>query len=293
MTERPKAATRRRRGSDDGTGLGGPGSATADPGTGEYADPAAPAARYARGRAERGDAPAAGDTDGDFDTPPDTGRRGGRRNRRGRSRDSDASSDGAPRERRQRRIGPAQIDPDADPEAAARAICLRLLTGQPRTRAQLADALRRRGVPDEVADHVLGRFAEVRLIDDAAFANAWVDTRHTGRGLARRALARELRQRGVAPSLVDEAVERLDPEQESETARALVDRRLAATRHLDRQVRLRRLAGMLARKGYSEGLALRVVRTALDEDAAAHPPPDDDEAWPYGDYDDTPEPPED
>ncbi len=201
------------------------------------------------------------------------GRSRGRRGRRfagGRRRGegAGAAGPGGDGRRRERRTGPARIDPDADPEAAARAICLRQLTGQPRTRAQLADALRRRGVPDDVAEHVLGRFTEVKLIDDAAFAAAWVDTRHAGRGLARRALARELRQRGVDPDLVHEAVERLDPEQEAETARALVARKLPGTRRLDRQVRMRRLASMLARKGYSEGLALRVVREALDADEA-------------------------
>ncbi|MFE3309118.1 recombination regulator RecX, partial [Embleya sp. NPDC059213] len=156
----------------------------------------------------------------------------------------------------------------ADPEATARAICLRLLTGRARTRAQLADALRRREVPDEVAEYVLGRFTDVGLIDDTAFAGAWVDTRHTGKGLARRALARELRQRGVDAVVVDEAIARLDPEQELETARALVARRLPGTRGLDRDKRIRRVAGMLARKGYGEGLALRVVREALDQEAA-------------------------
>jgi regulatory protein len=150
-----------------------------------------------------------------------------------------------------------------DPAAQARAICLRLLTGSPRTRRQLADALRRRGIPDEAAEEVLSRFEDVGLIDDAAFADAWVESRHSGRGLARRALARELRSRGVAGAVVDEAVGRLDPEQEAETARALVDRKLRSTRGLDRQVRIRRLTGMLARRGYPEGLALRVVREAL------------------------------
>src|SRR5262249_23326143 len=79
-------------------------------------------------------------------------------------------------------------------EEAARVICLRLLTSGPRTRAQLATALRKRRIPDEVADSVLGRFAEVGLIDDAAFARAWVESRHHGRGLGRRALAAELRE---------------------------------------------------------------------------------------------------
>ncbi|MFB7281209.1 recombination regulator RecX [Streptomyces hydrogenans] len=153
-----------------------------------------------------------------------------------------------------------------DPAERARAICLRLLTGTPRTRKQLADALRKREIPDDVAEEVLARFEDVGLIDDAAFADAWVESRHHGRGLARRALARELRTKGVDPGLVQEAVNQLDSEQEEVTARELVERKLRATRGLERDRRLRRLAGMLARKGYPEGMALRVVRQALEEE---------------------------
>ncbi|MER5793922.1 recombination regulator RecX [Streptomyces sp. NPDC001980] len=159
-----------------------------------------------------------------------------------------------------------QGEPPADPAERARAICLRLLTGTPRTRKQLADALHKREIPDDVVEEVLSRFEEVGLINDSAFADAWVESRHHGRGLARRALAQELRTKGVDPALIDEAVARLDSEQEEETARELVARKLRSTRGLDRDKRIRRLAGMLARKGYSEGMALRVVRRALEEE---------------------------
>ncbi|MFI7384128.1 recombination regulator RecX [Streptomyces sp. NPDC049813] len=162
--------------------------------------------------------------------------------------------------------GAGREKPTGDPAERARNICLRLLTGTPRTRKQLADALRKREIPDEVADEVLSRFEEVGLINDSAFADAWVESRHHGRGLARRALARELRTKGVDSTVIDEAVGQLDAEREEETARELVARKLRSTRGLERDKRLRRLAGMLARKGYSEGMALRVVRQALQEE---------------------------
>ncbi|MEU8195501.1 recombination regulator RecX [Microbispora amethystogenes] len=158
----------------------------------------------------------------------------------------------------------ASEGPPADPEAVARAICLRLLTMAPKTRAQLADALRKRDVPEEAATAVLERFSEVGLIDDEAFAAAWVTSRHAGRGLARRALAQELRRRGVAEETVEDALERLDPDEETETARRLVERKLAGTRGVEPQARMRRLVGMLARKGYSPGLAFRIVREAIE-----------------------------
>ena len=157
----------------------------------------------------------------------------------------------------------ADASPEADPESVARALVLRRLTTSAATRAQLAALLARRGVPGEVAERVLDRFGEVDLIDDAAYARAWVESRHTGRGLARRALAYELRQRGVGDVDVAEALEAVDDDSELAAARELVRRRLPATEGLDQAVRTRRLAGLLARKGYPGGVAMRVVREAL------------------------------
>src|SRR5258708_35779871 len=97
------------------------------------------------------------------------------------------------------------------------------------------------------------------------FARAWVESRHLGRGLAGRALAEELRQRGVAQEDIRAALEDLDPEQELATARELVARRLPATASVPPPARVRRLAGMLARKGYGPALAYRVVREALEQ----------------------------
>lgn len=241
--------------------------------------------RGSRGRVGRpggGDGPA-DDGDGDGDGPSGGhGSPGGGSRRGGERRRGDGGPRGGRGRRRRGGFGEPSGDPQdggtpsssraekgeppGDPAERARAICLRLLTGTPRTRKQLADALRKREIPDDVADEVLSRFEEVGLINDSAFADAWVESRHHGRGLARRALAQELRTKGVDSTLIDEAVGQLDSEQEETTARELVARKLRSTRGLDRDKRLRRLAGMLARKGYSEGMALRVVRQALEEE---------------------------
>ncbi|WNZ08251.1 recombination regulator RecX [Streptomyces sp. 11x1] len=196
------------------------------------------------------------------------GRRGGRGGRRrGFREQGDGPDDGGPQDEGSSFSSRAEKgESSGDPAERARAICLRLLTGTPRTRKQLADALQKREIPEDVAQEVLSRFEEVGLINDSAFADAWVESRHHGRGLARRALARELRTKGVDSALIDEAVSQLDSEQEETTARELVARKLRSTRGLDRDKRLRRLAGMLARKGYAEGMALRVVRQALEEE---------------------------
>lgn len=167
-------------------------------------------------------------------------------------------------------------DVPGDPESVAKLICLRLLTVKPRTRAQLAASLARRGVPDDAATSVLDRFADVGLIDDEAFARAWVDSRHHGRGLARRALATELRRRGVNESTVRDAVSDLDTTVEEDTARALVSRRLPSTRNLTPAARTRRLVGLLARKGYPAGVAFRIVREVLEQEGDHL----DEEWWP-------------
>jgi regulatory protein len=173
---------------------------------------------------------------------------------------------------------PADRAPDADPEAVARAIALRQLTAAPRTRAQLEEAMSRRGVPDAVAGAVLDRFEEVRLVDDGEFARQWVETRHTGRGLARRALSHELRQRGVADETLQEAVDVIGEEEELEAARALVRRRLASLAGDDPMRRTRRLAGMLARKGYGAEIAFRAIREVTGETSIGEDPDDTDTA---------------
>ncbi|MEV4710111.1 regulatory protein RecX [Micromonospora sp. NPDC049374] len=154
-----------------------------------------------------------------------------------------------------------------DEAEVAREICLRQLAVRPRTRAELATALARRGISEETANQVLDRYDEVGIIDDAAFARAWVNSRHAGRGLARRALANELRQRGVDGDTASEALDELDETTEAETARALVERKLRTARGEPDAV-FRRLVGMLARKGYPAGVAIRAVKDAIAAQSA-------------------------
>lgn len=160
---------------------------------------------------------------------------------------------------------PHDPDPQPDPAVVARQIVLRQLTDGPRSRAQLADKLRQRGCPEEVADAVLDRLTQVGLIDDTAYAQFLVSSRHRSKGLSRRALAHELRAKGVAPEVGEQALAGIDDHQERDRARELVDKRLTTLHGLPRAVQTRRLAGMLARKGYSGDLAYGVIRDALHE----------------------------
>jgi regulatory protein len=141
------------------------------------------------------------------------------------------------------------------------------LAVRPRTRQELATALRKKGVEDEIVEEILDRYDEVGMIDDAAFARAWVTSRHHGKGLARRALAGELRRKGVGSEEVGAALGELDSGTEEATARSLVERRLRVESRTALEAVFRRLTGMLARKGYPAGLAIRVVKEALAERA--------------------------
>ncbi|WP_101524744.1 regulatory protein RecX [Nocardioides houyundeii] len=161
---------------------------------------------------------------------------------------------------------PVQAGPEADPEAVARKILLDQLTGQARSRKQLADKMAAKDVPVEIAEALLDRFEEVGLVDDEAFARAWIASRQPGKGLAGRALAQELRRKGIDEELVREAVSEIDPADEEAAARVLVRKKMRSMRALDTVTATRRLVGMLARKGYSSGMAFAVVREELGSD---------------------------
>lgn len=148
----------------------------------------------------------------------------------------------------------------------ARGIALRQLAMAPRSRAQLAEKMAAKDVPESVVLDVLDRFEEVGLLDDKAFAEGFVHARQGNRG--RRALAQELRRKGIDDDTAEEALEVVDDESEEVAARALLQRPVVATRGVDRAKRQRRLVGLLARRGFSPGLVVRVVRDELGLDAA-------------------------
>ncbi|MGH3349971.1 MAG: regulatory protein RecX, partial [Nocardioides sp.] len=162
-------------------------------------------------------------------------------------------------------------DPEPDHEAIARKILLDALTGQARSRKELAEKLAKKEVPEALATKLLDRFEEVGLVDDEAFAKAWIASRQPGKGLARRALAQELRRKGIDDEVARDALDEIDPDDEREAARTLVRRKLRSLERFDDQTKTRRLVGMLARKGYGAGMAFGIVREELslaDEDDA-------------------------
>jgi regulatory protein len=145
-------------------------------------------------------------------------------------------------------------------------VCLRLLTVRARTRAELEAQLTKRDFPDDVSARVLDRLVEVGLLDDAAFAEQWVHTRRANAGKGKRALAAELRTKGVDPELIAETLDGVDAGEWRVRAEELVATKLRREK-LDDEVKVtRRLVGMLARRGYNQGMAFDVVSTQLAQE---------------------------
>lgn len=166
---------------------------------------------------------------------------------------------------------PKTREREPDPHDVARQIVLRQLAMAPRSRAQLEQKLAQRDCPADVSAAVLDRMTEVGLVDDEAYAQMFVRSHQAGRGLAKSALARELRAKGIEDDLAHETLASISDADERDRARALVDKKLRAMHGLGIEVQTRRLAGMLARKGYSSSVTYAVIREAI-ADAPEHLP---------------------
>jgi len=179
---------------------------------------------------------------------------------------------GRPRRGRRRTDGEG---PGGGTEAQAKDVCLRLLTDRARSRAELATKLEQKGFAPEVSERALDRLAEVGLIDDADFAQQWARSRHLFSGKGKRAIALELRRKGVSDDDAAEALDGIDAASERERAAELVRKKLRTQAPLptegdrreiaaERDRLVRRLVGMLARRGFAQGMAFEVVRDELD-----------------------------
>lgn len=165
---------------------------------------------------------------------------------------------------------PSTSEKPAEPkrEEQARDVCLRLLTVRARTRSELEAQLTKRGYPDDVSARVLDRLVEVGLLDDVAFAEEWVRSRRANSGKGKRALATELRTKGVDPDVIAETLDGVDAGEWRVQAEELVAAKLRRDKLDDEMKVTRRLVGMLARRGYSQGMAFDVVRTQLAQERA-------------------------
>jgi regulatory protein len=165
------------------------------------------------------------------------------------------------------KVDPAELSPE-ERWKKAKEVCFDLLAARPRSKDELRRALRRKGFDDETSETLLSKLNKAGLVDDAEFAELWVHSRHTRQGLARSALIMELKRKGVDSEIAVQAASEVDSESEEQRARELVRKRLRSLGNVDEQTAIRRLLGVLARKGYPQSLAYTIVREELREAGA-------------------------
>ena len=148
---------------------------------------------------------------------------------------------------------------------AAKQVLLRRLSNAPRTRKELAKDLKDKDISDEVANVALDRFEEVGLINDQALASNYVSSQHERKGLGKNALRQQLRAKGVSDDVAMEAISQISDDQEFQAAFALACKKIRSLQKDDAKTQLRKIVGVLARKGYSSNLAFRVAKEVITD----------------------------
>lgn len=148
---------------------------------------------------------------------------------------------------------------------AAKQVLLRRLSNAPRTRKELAKDLKDKDISDDVANLALDRFEEVGLINDQALASNYVSSQHERKGLGKNALRQQLRAKGISDDVALEAVSQISEDQEFQAAFALACKKIRSLQRDDAKTQLRKIVGVLARKGYSSNLAFRVAKEVITD----------------------------
>ena len=154
-------------------------------------------------------------------------------------------------------------------EQRARNVLLHQLARSAKSTQQLRKILENREIPAEIAERVLERFTEVGLIDDQAYAETIVNSRRNFKGLSKSAIKRELSDKGVAALHIDKALESITAEDDFEAAKDLATKRRRQMSSLTREVRERRLAGYLGRKGYPASVVFAAIKFAESQTDSA------------------------
>ena len=150
-------------------------------------------------------------------------------------------------------------------EARAKNVLLYQLSRSAKSKEECRRILAKRGIDEAIAEKVLDRFEEAQIIDDAMFARVFTNAKVKTNGLAKGAIARQLREKGVANEHVESALQEFDAESETARATALAIHRIARMSGLEKDVMVRRLSGYLGRKGYSGGAVSSAIKAALAE----------------------------
>ncbi len=144
----------------------------------------------------------------------------------------------------------------------ARNIAYRYLTIRPRSRAEVEKKLQGRQFPTEIVSAVIDHLLRLGYLNDEQFARQWAASRVRSRGFGRMRIEQELRQRGVGRDAIREALQGIFEESsELDVARKEAAKKLKTLSRFEPEVRKRRLAGFLERKGFSSEIIRGIIRT--------------------------------
>jgi len=156
---------------------------------------------------------------------------------------------------------------DYDNRVQAKLAAERLVGARMRSEQELRRRLKDKEYPEDIIDETIATFTRVGLIDDRAFAEAFVRDRLRLRPRAASLLRRELRQRGIAKDIIDDVLAaQFEEHDENELARGMAEAYLRSHPRLERLVLKRRLAGFLQRKGFPAGMVYQIVNDLLQHD---------------------------
>jgi len=138
----------------------------------------------------------------------------------------------------------------------------RFLAYRPRSTAEVRRNLLDKGMPDVVIDQAIERLQKMGYLDDHAFARFWVENRQNFKPLSQRALRYELRQKGVANDVIDEALGSLEDEKAAYDAAQPQVRRL---RNSSPETFRAKMGVFLQRRGFSHHIAHDVINQLIEE----------------------------
>lgn len=139
---------------------------------------------------------------------------------------------------------------------------LRLLEYRPRAEREIRQSLDKKGTREEVTNAVLERLQKAGLVNDGQFAHMWVENRSELHPRSRRALAFELKQRGVNEETIRQAVSKVDEEEMAYQAALKQARKLIS---LDWQNFRQKMYGFLARRGFNYEVSQPVTARVWEE----------------------------
>jgi len=145
-------------------------------------------------------------------------------------------------------------------EEEARQHLLNLLDRGAKSSRELRTKMLEREVPENLVNHLIERFTEVGLIDDAGFAESLVNNRRSYKRLSKSAIKRDLIAKGLSIEIAEQSVAQISIDDETELAKELAAKRISQLSRFDRDVRYRRLSGYLSRKGYPH----QIIKEAIE-----------------------------